>query len=189
MGILKKAGKSVGSTVSAAPDMAGLYQYLAALEAAQQTPAAEPAYDDGGLGGGGGYYAAPAPISLDTDPGWIALNQQLDRELALAGVEKDRRAGQITQMRDQRLQDLIPRGEEERRQIEGGLEARGLFGGGQMAGDIARQRANEGRLQTQIQTDAATGLSDLEAALIQQQQAIESRRAAARGDYLSRGYI
>jgi hypothetical protein len=152
----------------------------------QTAPA--PSYDPGGGGGydPGGY--APPPPSLSADPGWIALQAELDQELGLNQAETQRRTGQITGQRERLLAQLIPQGEQERTTISGGMEARGLFGGGQMEDHLARQRANEGQRQTGINVDSYTALSDLQAQQALQAQQIEARRAQARADYMSRGY-
>lgn len=157
--------------------------FLNDLAAQQQAPV-----DTGGGYDAGGGYAPAAGQSLTSDPGWIALQAQLDQESAMNAAEAQRRQGQIVSQRDRLLSDLVPQGEAQRTSIAGGMESRGLFGGGEQEEAMARQRANEGRRQTGIQADAYGGLSDLAAQQAMQQQAIESRRAAARADYLSRGY-
>lgn len=155
--------------------------FLNDLAAQQQAPV------DGGGFDGGGFAPAPAP-SLGADPGWIALQAELDQENAMNQAEGVRRQGQIVSQRDRLLSDLVPQGEAQRTTISGGMESRGLYGGGQMEESLARQRANEGRRQTGIQADAYSGLSDLAAQQAMQQQAIEGKRAQARADYMSRGY-
>jgi hypothetical protein len=113
----------------------------------------------------------------------------MDRSSERAGQEFGRRAGQIASQRDRLLANLVPQGEQEREGIQGGLEARGLFGGGQMAEHVARQRANEGRRSSGIQADAAMQYGDQAAQMAQQQADIDRRRAETRLEYLSRGFV
>lgn len=151
-------------------------------------PAPEPPqYDDPGYYDAGGYAPAP-PRDLASDPGWMALQAEYDREKQVQDAEAQRRRGVVTSNRDRLLADLAPHGEDERRNIAGGYEARGLFGGGAMQEATARQRRNEAQRSTSISADAGTQLSDIEGQLAQQLSDIERRRAEARAQYASMGY-
>jgi len=148
-------------------------------------PTQEPAYDPGPSYAS---YEAPAPVQLDSDPGWLGLMAELDRQGGMYDAEAGRKRGLVTSDRDRLLGELEPRGELEREGIQGGYEARGLFGGGAMATAVARQRANQERRATSIGADAAARVSDIEGQLALQKAELERQRSTARMDYLSRGY-
>jgi hypothetical protein len=168
-------------------DFSPIGMYAPPPQATYEEPAPAPVYDP--YDPGTGSAVVEPPRDLATDPGWLALQAEMDREGQLYGAQAQRSSGLVTSNRDRLLADLIPRGEQERTGIEGGMEARGLFGGGQMEEHLARQRANEAQRGTTIQSEAAARLSDIEGQLAMQQAEIERRRAETRADYLSRGYV
>lgn len=147
----------------------------------------EPTYDSGGGGGGG--YVAPANLGpLDQDPGWLALMAELDRQAGIYGAEAERQKALAVAERDRLLSELARRGEIERENVAGSMEARGLLRSGETERNIARQRANELARSGSITSGTAARLSDIEGQLALQQAELDRRRAEARAEYLSRGY-
>lgn len=165
-------------------NQAGLYFGASGIQQFGGPTAGAPA-DSGGSSGGGGGGFVPPPPSIDTDPGWLEFNRQTDLSIAQQQADLQRRRGLVESARDRTLADLEPAGEQAREGIMGGLEARGLYGGGQMEQGLARQRAAQASRAGAIQAGAAGQIGDLESDVAMRIAELNAQRAIQRASMAS----
>lgn len=153
------------------------------IEAAPEPTLDEPAYEPSG-----GYAPAPSLGRIDDSPEWQGLMAELNRQGELYKVEAGRQKGLIGAERDRLLADLTQRGELERENVAGSMEARGLLRSGETEQGLARQRANEQSRSAGITSGAAARISDIEGQLALQQAELDRQRAEQRAAFVGRGY-
>lgn len=138
--------------------------------------------------------AAPAPLtppawnpaSIFSDPSYVAYRASLglESETAVARL----RAAQDAARRNAALgiADVQAQGVDQRRQVAGGMEARGLSFSGEREKALARQRAAQGRQEAGVTSNAGNAVSDLEYQIAQQNASAGRQGAQAAYDASSR---
>lgn len=156
-----------------------------------QTPEPDPGpstYDTGEYGGTGGYAAPPPRPQLASSPEWLAYLNSLGLEQGQFTADIQRRRALAQSMAAQQAADITAQGPQERRQITGSLESRGMARSGQLVRSLAEQRAGEGRRQGQVQTALAGNLSDLETQLSEKLINLGAKRADQELNLRAQGY-
>ncbi|MEX0666461.1 MAG: hypothetical protein WD598_17035 [Acidimicrobiia bacterium] len=162
-------GKAVGGIGS------GLATMAARL--AQPAPAPAPTYSGGGGSGGGG--GTGGAYDYSTDATYQAYVRALDLDEAQRRAETTQRRAYINADRDRMLGETALAGTQQREDIGGAFEDRGLYLSGGRLRDQARSSANQLMREGRLRSDAAQGLSSLDAELARAIARIQLQRQAA----------
>jgi hypothetical protein len=175
-----KSGATSSSQIAAQLANAGLTYQDAMSSGTAPAPAPAADYYGGSYtGGGGGAVISRPPYDVNADPSYQAFVAALDQ----MGETYRSQAAQKQAEYDRQLQDLLPRiaeqGVEQRKNISGAAESRGMFRSGERLRDIGLQQRGE----TQRVTDAQQATARSKTAVdqnLQQQIADLARQRAER---------
>jgi len=152
----------------------------------QDSPMAAPSVPDYG---DTGYSAAPATRPLATAPEWLAYLSALGLEESQARADVDRMRSMYQSEAERQKQDLIPQYGQQRRNIAGGMEARGMARSGEYLRRLAESRAQQGRQQAGIEAGLAGQIGQLESNLAQRLGSLATQRAQQELSLRSQGYV
>jgi hypothetical protein len=141
----------------------------------------------GGDGSGGDTIAPPRP-QLASSPEWLAYLNSLGLQQDQFTADIQRQRGVAQAAAAQQAADITAQGPQERRNITGGLETRGMARSGQLVRTLAEQRAGEGRRQAAVQSGLAQNLSQLESQLSNKMIELGAKRADQELSLRSQGY-
>lgn len=103
-----------------------------------------------------------------TDPSILAFLRAAGYSESAAAADVARRRNDIENALGLSIDDLDARGEQERENIAGSQEARGMFRSGQTLNRTAEQEAQQGRQSGALQQQAASQIGNLTSSLTQQ---------------------
>ena len=134
-------------------------------------------------------YAAPVTRPLASAPEWLAYLSALGLEESQARADTDRMRSMYQSEAARQKQDLIPQYGQARRNIAGGMEARGMARSGEMLRRLAENRAQQGRQTAGIEAGLAGQIGQLESNLAQRLGSLASQRAQQELSLRSQGYV
>lgn len=147
-------------------------------------------YDDGGgYGYGGGGYAPPPPKPLASSPEWLAYLNALGLEENQFRADIDRQRSFAQSAAAQQIGQLEPQYAQQRRNIAGSQEARGMARSGESLRRFAESRAAQGRDTSNINMGLAQTLSGLETSLANKMMDLGARRAQQELSLRASGYV
>lgn len=194
---IKAGGSQIGAlsgftsapATTAAPADGTYGRGLGVLAPQQEQQYQEPvSYDGGGGGGGGGVSAydatydpyavpAPAPKLLAQAPEWLAYLSSLGLQESMYKAEVDRQKEAAGAAGQAQLVNLPFQFQQQRRNITGNLEQRGMARSGEFLRRIADNRKNEGAAASAITGQIAAQQSALEAGLASRLIELQMARA------------